>query len=451
MIKVSFISLGCPKNQVDIEYMMGMLFDKPGFKEANDIMKADIIVINTCGFIEDAKKESIDTIIKASYYKEKGNCEGLIVTGCLTQRYKGKIMDEMPEIDAILGTGNFDQLADTIKSVIKGNKIKKIGNPAFDYKSELPRKLIDKHYSYVKIAEGCNNNCTYCSIPAIRGPLRSRTIEDIYQEVYKLGKQGVKEIILVAQDTTRYGIDIYNQPTLVKLLKKLVSINEIYWIRLMYTYPEHISKQLIEVIDQEEKICNYLDLPIQHSADKIRGKMNRDGNRKEIINLINKLREQIPDISLRTSLIVGFPGETPADFNNLINFVREIEFDRLGAFQYSKEEDTPAAKLPEQISQNVKEKRYNRLMKIQQKIVQKNNRKLIGKKFEVIIDECYNKYGFARSQYDAPEIDNQIYIYNDNLEIGDIIICKINDAYEYDLVGEKLYETTGEKSYEFTQ
>lgn len=438
MIKVSFITLGCPKNEVDSEYMMGILLNNPDFREASNIDETDIIVINTCGFIEDAKEESINTIIKAGYYKEKGKCRGLIVTGCLTQRYKTKIMDEMPEVDAILGTGNFDQLADTIKDVMDGNKVNNIDDPTFDYKPELPRRLMNTHYSYVKIAEGCNNNCTYCSIPTIRGPLTSRKIEDIYQEVSRLGKQGVKEIILVAQDTTRYGIDIYGKPTLVKLLKKLVSVKEIYWIRLMYTYPEHVSDQLIEIMSREEKICNYLDLPIQHSASKIRKKMNREGNRNEIIDLINKLRRKIPDISLRTSLIVGFPGETSADFENLINFVKQIKFARLGVFQYSREEGTAAARLPDQISEDLKEKRYNKLMNIQQEIARKNNQKLIDKKFEVIVDECYNKYVLARSQYDAPEIDNQIYIYNEKLNVGEIINCKINEAYEYDLVGEKL-------------
>ncbi|MFW6281602.1 MAG: 30S ribosomal protein S12 methylthiotransferase RimO [bacterium] len=440
MIRVTLITLGCPKNQVDSEYMESML--KNEFKIVKNSEEAEVIIINTCGFIEDAKQESIDTILEAARYKEEGNCRALIVTGCLTQRYKEKIINEIPEIDAILGTGNFDKIVTTVKKVLTGDKVNKIDSPDFDYRYDLPRNITNNHYTYIKIAEGCNNNCSYCAIPNIRGKVKSRPIEDIYKEIKNLNQTNIKEIILIAQDITQYGIDIYNDSALVSLLEKIVSLDNIKWIRLLYSYPERITQQLINLIKNESIICNYLDLPIQHSSNKIRKKMGRKGKRKEIIDLINTLRTEIEDISIRTSLIVGFPGETEKDFQDLKKFIKKIKFDRLGVFKYSREEGTAAANFNDQISSEIKEKRYDEIMKIQQEISLQKNKQYIGKNIQVLIDEIYKDYAVGRSQYDAPEIDNQIIIYNTELKPGDLIKCKITDAYEYDLIGEEINEFT---------
>lgn len=440
MLKIGLITLGCPKNQVDSELMLGDLSTRSDVKLVEDINEADVIIINTCGFIQDAKEESIEAIIEAGRLKKDGNCQALIVTGCLTQRYQDEILKEMPEVDAILGTGTFDQIGETIDKVLKGERISNIGNPSFSYKSGLPRVLTDSQFAYVKIAEGCSNNCTYCSIPRIRGPFKSRPLEDIYTEVKMLADQGIKEVILVAQDTTQYGIDIYGKPVLSELLKRLVTVEKISWIRLMYSYPEFISNDLIEIIAREEKICNYLDLPVQHSADRIRKLMNRKGKRKDLVNLIKRIRHKIPDTAIRTSLIVGFPGEDEDDFEDLVNFVQEIKFDRLGVFKYSPEEETVAASLPGKIPDVIKEERYNKIMEIQQEIAYRKNQELIGRILPIIIDEIKDNTALARSQYDAPEIDNQIYLPADNLKVGDIVKCRIKEAFEYDLIGERDYE-----------
>src|SRR6056297_1255016 len=344
MIKVSFVTLGCPKNEVDTDYMMGITFNDEKYKYEDDPKKADVIVINTCGFIEDAKEESIDTILQAAEYKNEGLIDALIVTGCLTQRYKNELMDEIEEIDAVLGTGTFDQIKETIDDVLNNNdRYNRIDKPVFDFNQNLARFNKENHYSYVKIAEGCNNNCSYCSIPFIRGPLNSRKMEDIIKEIDILVENGAKEIILTAQDTTEYGKDLYGERKLVDLLKEVVKIKDLKWIRLLYSYPEHISQELIEVIKNNDKICNYLDIPVQHSSNKIRKQMRREGTKEELLNVINDVRKNINDVALRTSLIVGFPGETEDDFNNLLSFIKEVKFDRLGVFQYSREEGTKAA------------------------------------------------------------------------------------------------------------
>ncbi|MFW6390091.1 MAG: 30S ribosomal protein S12 methylthiotransferase RimO, partial [Halanaerobiales bacterium] len=396
----------------------------------------DVIIINTCGFIQDAKEESIETIIRAGQLKESANCRAVIVTGCLTQRYKEKIMKEMPEVDAVLGTGTFGSIVDTIKNVLQGRKINNIGKPSFDYKASIPRIVTDSHFAYVKIAEGCNNNCTYCSIPAIRGPLYSREIDDIYEEVKQLTAAGVQEIILVAQDTTQYGVDIYNKPAITELLKKLLTIKDIGWIRLLYSYPEYVTDELIDVIAENDKICNYLDLPVQHSSNKIRKAMNRRGSRNQLMKLMKTLRKKIPDIALRTSLIVGFPGENKEDFNTLVDFVREVKFDRLGVFKYSREEETTAANFDNQVSDKIKQKRFEKIMEIQRQISYNNNSYFLNKKLQVLVDEVNKENAFARSQYDAPDVDNQIILPADNLKRGDMIMCYIKEAYEYDLLGE---------------
>ncbi len=442
MKNIFVITLGCPKNQVDSEYLLGQLTTEKSFKIADKIEEAEVIIINTCGFIEDAREESIDTILEAVYYKEHGKCEKLIVTGCLTQRYREEILEEIPEVDAIMGTSKLDIVNETILQTLSGSRVNNVGDPGFNYTHHLPRKTENKHFNYVKIAEGCNNNCTYCSIPAIRGPVKSRYIEDIYTEVKGLTDTGVKEIILIAQDTTSYGLDLYGKPALITLLKELVKIKDINWLRLLYSYPEHISPELINIIKNEDKLCNYLDLPVQHSANKIRRLMKREGKREDIIEIIKMIRREIPDIALRTSLIVGFPGETENDFADLYDFVKEIRFERLGVFQYSKEEGTPAADFKDHLPKDVKEERFEQIMQLQQQISLDKNLVLIGSKKEIIVDEIIEDQALCRSRYDAPDIDNQIILPASELKPGDILTCRIKEAYEYDLVGERVYEST---------
>lgn len=443
MIRVSFVTLGCPKNEVDTDYMMGITFNDNKYEYEENPLNADVIVINTCGFIEDAKEESIDTILQAAKYKENGIIDALIVTGCLTQRYKNELMDEIEEIDAVLGTGTFDQIKQTIDDVLETKeRFNRIDKPVFDFNKKLDRFNTKNHYSYVKIAEGCNNNCSYCSIPFIRGPLNSRKMEDIVEEIKILVENGTKEIILTAQDTTEYGKDLYNERKLVDLLQEIVKIDDLKWIRLLYSYPEHITDQLIDVIKENDKICNYLDIPVQHSSNRIRKEMRREGTTEELLDVINKIRTKIPDVALRTSMIVGFPGETKEDFDNLKDFIKVVKFDRLGVFQYSQEEGTQAAKMENQIDKKTKEKRYNKIMEIQQNISYNKNRNYIGKEIKIIIDEKIKDEFIGRTIYDAPEIDNTVYVRGKDINIGDIIKVKITDAFEYDLMGEKIYEST---------
>jgi len=446
MIKIGLISLGCSKNQVDSELILGNISSKKNLQITDNLNIADIIIINTCGFIQDAKEESIETILDTARLKETADLKGIIVTGCLTQRYKDEILREIPEVDAILGTGTFGDINKVIEAVLRGERVSNIGNPSYSYKASLPRIITDSHFAYVKIAEGCSNNCTYCSIPRIRGPFYSRTIDDIEEEVKNLTDLGVKEIILVAQDITRYGEDIYQKASLTDLIKRLMHNNNIKWLRLMYSYPENITDELINLIANESRICNYLDLPIQHSSDKIRKLMNRRGTSEDLINLINKLRKRIPDIAVRTSLIVGFPGEGKKEFQDMVEFIKELKFDRLGVFKYSREEDTAAAKFSEQVSDQIKTERYNKIMEIQQKISYNNNQRFLDKELEVIVDEVEKSNIIARTQYDAPEIDNQVYLTDKNIRVGDIVNCNIREAYEYDLIGELKNEFTKDES-----
>lgn len=441
MFNIYIKTLGCPKNEVDSQYMYGLLESNDNFKMVKKAKMADVIVVNTCGFINDAKEESIETIFDAIYYKENGNCSSVIVTGCLVQRYEDEIIEEIPEIDAILGTGNFDRLPYVIEKVMAGKSHYEISDPYFEYKADLPRHLSNNYSAYLKIAEGCNNNCTYCIIPQIRGRLNSRSIEDIISEARRIIKDGVKEIIIIAQDITQYGVDLYGEGKLVPLLKKIVELDGLKWVRLMYAYPERITDDLIELIKQERKICNYLDIPIQHSSEGVRKKMGRKGDKKDLIDLIDKIRSGIPDIVLRTSLIVGFPGTQDSDFKNLVNFVDKIKFDRLGVFKYSREEDTPAYHMDDQISDSVKEKRYERIMEKQGRISLKKNKEFVGSELEVVVTEKKKDYWIARSQYDAPDIDNQIYLKGDGIKVGDFVNCKINEAYEYDLFATKIGES----------
>ncbi|MCT4544146.1 MAG: 30S ribosomal protein S12 methylthiotransferase RimO [Vallitalea sp.] len=442
-MKISFISLGCDKNLVDSEVMLGLLRDK-GYKLINDEREADVIVVNTCGFIQDAKEESIETIIEMGQYKENGNCKALIVTGCLAQRYQEELIKEMPEIDAILGTANYDKVIEAVESVLKDKKY-----IAFEDKDRIPDRYINRvissvgYYAYLKIAEGCDNHCTYCIIPKIRGKIKSRTIESLVEETKYLAKKGVKELILVAQDTTKYGIDLYGEKKLPVLLKELCKIEGIEWIRLLYCYPEEITEELIKVMKEEEKILNYLDMPIQHANNDILKRMARKGTKEQIKDAIMKLRASIPDICLRTTLITGFPGETKEQFEDMKEFVEDIRFDRLGVFTYSPEEDTPAALFEDQIEQDVKEKRKDEIMVVQQSISKSINEELVGKVFSVIIEGYIpeDKVYCGRSYRDAPDVDGIVFVTSPyELITGDIVKVKICSSNEYDLIGEVYYE-----------
>ncbi|MCK8824943.1 30S ribosomal protein S12 methylthiotransferase RimO [Fuchsiella alkaliacetigena] len=445
MAKVGLVSLGCPKNQVDSEIMAGLLAQTE-LKVTDNYSQAEVLIVNTCGFIEDAKEESIDTILQLANYKEE-HCRVLIVTGCLAQRYPAELQAEIPEIDGILGTGNFDEIVEVIERGLAGESTFEVTAPEFEYNRILPRKRLEAGYSaYVKIAEGCNNRCSYCIIPDLRGRLHSRGLAEILKEVESLAAQGIKEINLVAQDITRYGLDLYGEPRLIELLERLTEIEGIKWFRLLYAYPAHFSEELIELMASKERICNYIDLPIQHADDRIRARMDRQGSSQQILDLIERLRTEIPEMTIRTSLIVGFPGEGEQEFQNLLDFIKEAQFDRLGVFKYSREEGTAAAKMPNQVAAEVKEERYQRVMELQQEISLARNQQWIGKEVNVLVEEVQQEEGqslvIGRTERDAPEIDGLIYINDLAAQVGDFIKAKIVDAYEYDLIGEVEYEFT---------
>ncbi|WIF94695.1 30S ribosomal protein S12 methylthiotransferase RimO [Caminicella sporogenes] len=443
-LKVYLETLGCSKNLVDSEIMLGIL-DRHNYKIVDNEYEADVIIINTCGFIESAKEESVDTILELSRLKKEGKCKYIIVTGCLSQRYFNELSMELPEVDAFIGTTNFDEIADVIKNLIENKKryinIKDI-NAHIDY--NLPRMLTTpSHTAYLKIAEGCDNYCTYCIIPKIRGRYRSRPIETIIEEAKILASKGIKELIIIAQDITRYGIDLYGNYKLTQLLEELSKIDNIKWIRLQYSYPDIISDDLIDLMANNKKICNYIDIPLQHCNDEILKKMNRKTTKQSIINLINKFRSKIPSIAIRTSIIVGFPGETDEQFNELLEFIKEVEFDRLGVFTYSLEENTPAAKFPNQIPQEIKEERLNKIMQLQKDISYKKNMDKIGNIYDILIEEKVeneNVY-IGRTEFDAPEVDGIVYVQsNKKLKTGEFFKVKIIDALEYDLIGEVINE-----------
>ncbi|KPU28159.1 ribosomal protein S12 methylthiotransferase [Caloranaerobacter sp. TR13] len=444
--KVSLVTLGCSKNLVDSEIMLGIIKEN-GYLLTQDLDKADIIVINTCGFIKDAKEESIDTIIELGEYKKIGNCKKLIVTGCLAERYKEEILEELPEVDAVIGTGNLKDIVNIIKEIEKGERTLKAGEiNNFDY-DILPRFIGSSNpTAYVKIAEGCNNFCTYCIIPKIRGRYRSRPIEKIVAEVEKLVEVGKKEIILIAQDTTKYGIDLYNEVKLPKLLDELNKIKGLEWIRLQYLYPDDFTDELIDSIKENEKVVKYVDIPIQHVNNRILKRMNRKTTKKSIVNLINKLRNRIPNIVIRTTLIVGFPGETEEEFNELCEFVKDMKFDRLGVFAYSKEEGTPAASFKGQVDESIKEERKSIIMEIQKQISFEKNRERIGDIYKILIEEEIEKTEnslvyLGRSYMDSPEIDGLVYVHSKHyLTLGSFVNVRIFDCLEYDLIGEIDYE-----------
>lgn len=438
-MKILFISLGCDKNLVDSEEMLGLL-NREHFEFTDDESEADVIVINTCCFVNDAKEESVNTILQMAEYRKGGSCKALIVTGCLAQRYKTEISDEIPEVDAILGTSSYDKIVDAVKSTICGEKFEKF-NPLDELIVEESERVVTTggHYAYIKIAEGCNKCCTYCIIPKIRGRYRSVPEEDILKTAEKLVENGAKELILVAQETTLYGVDLYGRKTLPDLLKKICKIPGLIWVRILYCYPEEITDELIEVMKNEPKVCHYIDMPIQHASDKILKAMGRRTNRVELTERILKIRKEIPDIVLRTTLISGFPGETEEDHEEMLDFVDEMEFERLGVFAYSPEEDTAAAEMPDQIDEDIKIKRRNEIMELQQEIAFENAENMIGRELLVmiegkVVDE--NAY-VGRTYMDCPNVDGNIFITTDEeLITGDFVKVKVTGAAEYDLIGE---------------
>ena len=439
IMKVLFISLGCDKNLVDSEFMIGAL-NNGGLQLTDDENEADIIIINTCCFINDAKEESINTILEMAEYKKSGSCKSLIVTGCLAQRYKEEIIKEIPEVDAILGTNSYDAILDAVKETLDNRKYQNLntleGLPKLDTKRLI---TTGGHYAYLKISEGCNKNCSYCVIPSIRGRYRSVPIEELVAQARELVINGVKELILVAQETTLYGIDIYKEKSLHKLLDELNKIDGLFWIRIMYCYPEEIYDELIEAIKRNKKVCHYLDMPIQHCNDEILKRMGRKTDKADIERIVTNLRNQIPDITLRTTLICGFPGETQQMHEELMQFINDMEFDRLGAFAYSPEEGTKAASFPDQIEDDIKEDWQAEVMELQEEVIFDKNETLTGTQMYAFIEGKVadeNAY-VGRTYRDAPNVDGYIFINTEQeLMSGDIVKVRITGAYEYDLIGE---------------
>ncbi|TLS52268.1 30S ribosomal protein S12 methylthiotransferase RimO [Paenibacillus antri] len=435
--KIKMVTLGCEKNLVDSEIMSGLVAQR-GFELVDNKEDATVIIVNTCGFIDAAKEESVNTILEMAELKETGALKALIVSGCLTQRYKEQLMQEMPEIDGIVGTGDFDKINDIVDEALRGKKPIAVGNPIFNYDQALPRKLSTPRYTaYVKIAEGCDNACTFCSIPIMRGAFRSRSVESILAEVETLAKQGVKEVSLIAQDSTNYGTDLYDSFMLPTLLHRVSEVEGIEWVRLHYAYPGFFTDELIDAIASNPKICKYIDMPLQHSEDSILKRMRRPGRGRDVRELVAKIRARIPDAVLRTSIIVGFPGETEEDFENLVSFVREVKFDRLGVFTYSMEEDTPASRLPNQVPEDVKEYRASRLMEVQREVAKAANGRFIGQTMDVLIEryDGRNDVFIGRSQYDAPEIDGEVFVTGCTPEIGQLQRVRITHSLDYDLSG----------------
>ena len=444
-MKILCISLGCDKNLVDTEMMLGLL-NKDGYTFTDDETEADIILINTCCFINDAKEESVNTILEMAELKKAGTCKALIVTGCMAERYKDEIMKEIPEVDGILGTSTYDEITNVLRKALSGEHVS-----CFHDLSVLPevseKRIVTTggHYAFLKIAEGCNKRCTYCIIPSLRGPYRSVPMERLLKEAGELAEQGVKELILVAQETTLYGVDLYGEKALPRLLKELAAIDGIQWIRIQYCYPEEITEELVQVMKEEEKVCHYLDIPIQHASDSILKRMGRRTNQAELRARIARLRSEIPDIALRTTLISGFPGETEEDHELLKQFVDEMEFDRLGVFAYSAEEDTPAASYPEQVPDDVKEGRRDEIMELQQDIAFDKAGRMVGRELEVLIEgKVADENVFVgRTYMDAPNVDGLIFV---NTEVplmsGDFCRVRVTGALEYDLIGEMIDEFT---------
>ena len=453
-MNVGFISLGCSKNLIDTEVAIG-LFKDNNYKIVNNPEEADILVINTCGFIESAKEEAINTILEMAEYKKK-RCKYLIAMGCLVQRYYDDLIKALPEVDLFIKIDEYNQLWNKIEDLIKrdivekskiktSTKISEIKPLPMPTYNEFMERVVTtgKNYAYLKIGEGCSNKCTYCAIPYIRGPFVSRKMEEILDEAEMLAKKGIKELIVIAQDTTKYGLDIYGESKLAELLEKLSKIKGIEWIRFLYSYPEGITDKLIETVANNDKIAKYFDIPIQHISDPILKKMNRKTSKENIIKILEKIRNKIPNVTLRTSLIVGFPGETKENFEELLEFVKDTKFDKLGTFMYSKEEGTPAAKLPNQIHGNTKKARYNKIMKAQQEISKQILEEKIGKTYKILVEDISfdKKYLIGRTMQDVPEEDGLVYIkkdknLNENKVLNNFVNCKIIDVSNYDLIGE---------------
>lgn len=453
-MNVGFISLGCSKNLIDTEVAIG-LFKDNNYKIVNNPEEADILVINTCGFIESAKEEAINTILEMAEYKKK-RCKYLIAMGCLVQRYYDDLIKALPEVDLFIKIDEYNQLWNKIEDLIKrdivekskiktSTKISEIKPLPMPTYNEFMERVVTtgKNYAYLKIGEGCSNKCTYCAIPYIRGPFVSRKMEEILDEAEMLAKKGIKELIVIAQDTTKYGLDIYGESKLAELLEKLSKIKGIEWIRFLYSYPEGITDKLIETVANNDKIAKYFDIPIQHISDPILKKMNRKTSKENIIKILEKIRNKIPNVTLRTSLIVGFPGETKENFEELLEFVKDTKFDKLGTFMYSKEEGTPAAKLPNQIHGNTKKARYNKIMEAQQEISKQILEEKIGKTYKILVEDISfdKKYLIGRTMQDVPEEDGLVYIkkdknLNENKVLNNFVNCKIIDVSNYDLIGE---------------
>ena len=437
--KILFISLGCDKNLVDSEVMLGILADR-GFEMTDTEDDADIIIINTCCFINDAKEESINTILEMAEYKKTGPCKALIVTGCLAQRYKQEIVDEIPEVDAVIGTSKYDEIFDAVDQALKGSHFLDVDD--LDRLPSVPGKRIlttGGHYAHLKIAEGCDKHCTYCIIPKIRGNYRSVPMEQLLAEAASLAEQGVKELILVAQETTLYGVDLYGKKSLHILLQELAKIKGIRWIRILYCYPEEIYPELIETIKNEKKVCHYLDMPIQHASDAILKRMGRRTTKAQLKETVSLLRKEIPDIVLRTTLIAGFPGETQEQHEELMEFVDEMEFERLGVFAYSPEENTPAASMPDQIPDEIKEERRDAILELQQEIAFDKAADMVGRTLYAMIEgKVADEPAYvARTYADSPDIDGYVFVNTgEMLMSGDFVKVKITGSAEYDLIGE---------------
>ena len=444
-MKILCVSLGCDKNLVDTEMMLGLL-NRDGYTFTDDEQEADIIVVNTCCFIGDAKEESVNTILEMAQLKETGKCRALIVTGCMAQRYKQEILDEIPEVDGILGTSTYDEISAVLKRVLEGETVS-----MFHSLERLPEVEAERmvttggHYAFLKIAEGCDKHCTYCIIPSLRGSYRSVPMERLIKEAEGLAARGVRELILVAQETTLYGTDLYGKKMLPELLHRLAQIPGIYWLRIQYCYPEEITDELIEAIRDEEKVCHYLDIPIQHASDKILKRMGRRTNQAQIRELIEKLRREIPDIAIRTTMISGFPGETEEDHEEVMAFADEMEFERLGVFAYSAEEDTPAAAFPDQVPQELKEERRDEIMELQQEIAFEKSEAMVGRILDVMIEgKVADEPAYVgRTYMDAPNVDGYIFVNTGELFMsGDFVRVKVTGASGYDLIGEVYDELT---------
>lgn len=438
-MKLALISLGCSKNLVDSEHYLGILSKRKGMELTSEIPEADIVIVNTCGFIGDAKEESIQTILEVSEFKETGNLKKIIVAGCLAQKYSEEILKELPEVDAVIGTGDVDKIEKVVDEILAGKKAVETKNMTFLANANTDRVLTTApHTAYLKISEGCNRACTYCIIPQMRGRLRSRSIEDIVEEAKRLVASGVKEINLLAQETTEYGIDLYGDKKLAALMKELCKIEGLKWLRTYYMHPEYVTDELIEVMKSEDKICKYFDVPIQHVSDNILRNMARAKNGEQVKSVLNRIRKAIPDATIRTTLIVGFPGETEENFQELKEYVREFEFDYAGVFKYSREEDTVAYNLPDQVPEEIKDRRYAELVNLQSEIAERKNRRFLGQEIEVMIDGVSSESEYlleGRTRGQALEIDGKVLTTDGTARPGEIVKVKVEQNFEYDFVG----------------